>query len=148
MIPIIKTLDSNMSLNKKELSMHGADDAKTIIESGDYTAIDMIVKARKVIEYLTGFVKELDSTARTEIINFDDSKTEVLGSKVSLSSTGDRLDFEDDPRYLELKMALDHRKELLTIAHKSKMEVFDEQGAQVPSVPIKTHSRETLNIKI
>jgi hypothetical protein len=148
MIPIIKTLDSNMSLNKKELSMHGAEDAKRLIESGNYNAIDIIVKARKVIEYLNGFVKESDSTARTEIINFDENKTEVLGSKVSLGSTGDRLDYESDQEYKELKEQLKHREGLLKLANQSSIDIFDQNGARVPRVPVKTHSKETLKIVI
>jgi hypothetical protein len=62
-------------------------------------------------------------------------------------NTGDRKDYSSDPIYADLERQLKERKELLDTAFKSTKPMYDEHGAEVPKVPIKTFGGEVLKIK-
>lgn len=57
--------------------------------------------------------------------------------KVEVRNSGNRLQYEDDPIYRELKQKLKDREELLKVAHKQAGTIiFDENGIEVPVVSI------------
>jgi hypothetical protein len=141
-------IEAAAKLDKKELQDRGAQDAKQALDSGNYGALGMTVTARKAAEYLASFIKELDSPAREELSQENYKEAEIFGSKLSLSSTGARLDYEADPIYRDLKERLKEREELLKLAHKSKDAIFDQYAAEVPKVPLKYQSREVLKIRL
>lgn len=71
----------------------------------------------------------------------------VFGASFRLSSTGDRYDYEADQTYRDLKEKLKQREELLKQAVKSRVVlVDDETGEQIPKVPVKSSSKQTLNV--
>lgn len=57
--------------------------------------------------------------------------------KVEIRNSGNRLQYDDDPIYAELKIKLKQREELLKTAHKQAGTIiFDEQGIEVPIVSV------------
>ena len=131
-------------LGKAELNIKGSVKARQLMEDGYHDASVLTVQARKTLEYLTAFVKELDSDTRGEIKS---EGLEIFGAVLSLSSTGDRLDYNQDTEYSRLKEALAERTKWLRIASYSKDEVVVD-GAVVEGVPIKTASKEILKIRL
>jgi len=133
-----------IKLSKEQLQSDGSAKARELMEEGYSDASNLTVQARKVMEYLSAFIKELDSDTRAEV---NDQDMDVYGAVLSLSSTGDRYDLEADTEYLRIKGELTERAKWLKIASKSKEEVV-LNGAVVEAVPIKSASKEILKIKL
>jgi len=136
-----------INMNRKrleELGMHWAHD---LIEQGEQDPIERLVLARKAIALLEGFVQGLDSEARSEIIKHQ-GKTTVGGSEVSISSTGTRLDYQQDIIYAVIKRQLDERKSALDHAFRFESNTYDDDGIKVPRVKVRTPSREILRVKL
>lgn len=57
--------------------------------------------------------------------------------KVEVRNSGNRLQYDEDPIYKEIKEKLKQREELLKLAHKQAGNIiFDENGIEVPVVSI------------
>ena len=140
-------LDESANLSKTELQQRGSEDANALLAEGFVNALDMIAQGRKAIEYLTAFTKGFDSEARAELSLFGGEKNS-LGATFSLGSTGDRIDYDLDPIYLDLKEALKARETLLKVAKYAKENIFDGEGIEVPRLPLKSASREVLKIRL
>ena len=135
------------NMSKADLQNQGAIDARSIIDDGFVDATDMIAQARKMIEYLTAYAKEIESEARAEVAN-SDGELKTLGAVFSLGSTGDRLNYELDEVYYRMKRAIKEREDLLKLAHNSSDDVFDGAKNKVPIVPLKSASKELLKVKL
>ena len=135
-------------LSKKELAEVAKKDAAQKMAEGYSSALDLTVMLRKAAEYISAYVKALDSPAREELYQEDNKEADRIGAKLSLSSTGQRLDYSADPIYSDLQNRLKEREELLKLAHKSKDAIFDQYAAEVPRVPVKYASREVLKIRL
>ncbi len=135
-------------LSKKELQEVAIKDAENKMNEGYSSAIDLTVMLRKAAEYIASYVKALDSVARQELAQENNQEADRLGAKLSLSSTGKRLDYSADPIYNDLQNRLKDREELLKLAHKSKDAIYDQYGAEVMKVPVKYASREVLKIRL
>ena len=133
-------------LSKSDLQAEGKAIARLLLDEGFSDASVMTVQARKALEYLTAFVGEIDSELRDEVHN-SGGEMNIFGATLSLSSSGDRLDYEADGVYLELKEALKSRAEWLKRASNTSDEV-KVHGEIIPPVPLKTASKEVIRIKL
>lgn len=129
------------TITKKEIVVKAKDDVKTMVDSGEVDIAEAVIDATRLSEYLKVFVSELRN-------HVDDKydKYECKGVKLTFKGTGDRLDYECDEVYTELKERLKEREELLKLAYKSKDMIFDSEGVEVPRVGLKSASKQTLNI--
>ena len=129
------------TITKKEIVVKAKDDVKTMVDSGEVDIAEAVIDATRLSEYLKVFVSELRN-------HVDDKydKYECKGVKLTFKGTGDRLDYECDEVYSELKERLKEREELLKLAYKSKNMIFDSEGVEVPRVGLKSASKQTLNI--
>lgn len=143
-----KIFESVEKLDKKGLSNFGQIHARNLLEDGFHESVVLTVQAKKAIEYLKAFALECDYQTRKDLMEQYNSKADIFGANLSLSSSGDRLDYEADPIYYELKTKLKEREDLLKLAFKSSDSIYDAMGAEVMKVPIKTHSKETLKVKL
>ena len=139
-------LDESANLSKEELQERGTADAITILDDGLAEVLEMYAMSRKAIEYLTAFNKGLDPSAREEVSHGMD--VDALGVNFSLSSTGDRIDYEVDEVYLKLKKAVKDREMLLKVAKHAEEYIFDGNGDKVPRLPLKSASKEILRVKL
>ena len=57
-------------------------------------------------------------------------------------------DYEQDPIYNSIKIMLSERKELLDTAFKVKDKIFDNEGIEVPKVPVKSYRKDSINVRI
>ena len=129
------------TITKKEIVVKAKDDVKTMVDSGEVDIAEAVIDATRLSEYLKVFVSELRN-------HVDDKydKYECKGVKLTFKGTGDRLDYECDEVYSELKERLKEREELLKLAYKSKGMIFDSEGVEVTRVGLKSASKQTLNI--
>lgn len=140
-------IDESARLSKRELQERGASDSQLIQDEGLVNAINMVAMARKAIEYLGAFAKGFDSAARAEVNTYGGEK-ETLGAVFSIGSTGDRIDYDQDPIYQDLKKALKDRETLLKVAKYAKESIYDGEGIEVPRLPLKSASREVLKVRL
>ena len=133
-------------LSKSDLQAEGKAKGRQLMEEGFHDAVVLTVQARKALEYLNAFVGEIDVNTREEVAN-NNGEMFILGATLSIGSTGDRLDYEADQVYKELKEALASRAKWLKIASNDKEEV-KVHGVLIKPVPIKTASKELIRIKL
>ena len=129
------------SMPKKEIVSKAKDDVKAMVDSGEVDIAEAVVDATRLSEYIKVFVSELRNHVGDEY-----DKYECKGVKLSFKGTGDRLDYEQDEVYADIKERLKAREELLKLAYKSKDMLFDSEGVEVPKVGVKSASKQTLNI--
>ncbi len=136
-----------VKLNKKELIQLGASHAQEILNEGFEDATVLTVQAKKAREYIQAFLDGLEYKTREQLTQDPNGWEDIYGASLSLGSTGDRLAYLTDPKYSQLSIALKQRKEILDLAFRSD-EMFDSDGELVPKIKIKTHSKETLIVKL
>jgi len=135
-------------LDKHDLQKLGAQHAQLILDEGFEDATVLTVKARKALEYITHFLKGLDYETRLQITRDPEGWKDIYGAHLSLSSTGHKLGYQMDQKYIDLEKKLKDRKALLDLAFKSDDAIFDSEGVQVEKIKVKTQSKETLSVKI
>ena len=126
------------TLSKKEVKLRGLEDIKAVIDSGDE---DLTLIASQVVRF-----KEYISTIESELRKHL-TPNEAHGIKIEAQNTGDRLNYEDDEVYSNLKAQLKEREAQLKMAHKSVGLMLEEDNETIiPKVGIKTHGKETIKI--
>lgn len=131
------------SLPKREIKLKAQEDVAKIVEGGEVELANVLVDSARISEYLSTFVSELKPHITEEEFG---KEYDLKGTKISFKGTGDRLDYEQDEVYANLKQALKERESLLKVAAKSKDMLFDSGGVEVPKVGIKTVSKQTVVI--
>jgi hypothetical protein len=126
-------------------------EAERIIQSLENGEIDPL-KAYVIVKYYEKLIDQikakLESEARGEAYKYEKGAS-VFGATIGISSTGQRLDYDSDTVYSELKSKVKAREDLLKTAFKMKESILDEEtGEIVPKVPLKSPAKETLVITI
>lgn len=132
------------SLPKKEVKQKALEDVKSILDGGEVDIANAFTDATRISEYLKTFVAELKKHVTEEEYG---KEYDVKNAKITFRETGDRLDYEDDPIYKELKERLKERESLLKTAYRSKDSIYDNEGVEVPKVSVKTPSSKVVVIK-
>ena len=133
-------------INKKEIELNAIQAAEFLINDGGNTLEAFIQSKRKVI-FETAYQKALSEYAFDERALYGSDLLEMYGVKISISNSGDRLQYDQDPIIAELKQAIKEREKDVKIATKSKGVYFDSEGVEVEKVPVK-HGSEVLKINI
>ena len=133
-------------INKKEIELNAIQAAEFLINDGGNTLEAFIQSKRKVI-FETAYQKALSEYAFDERALYGSDLLEMYGAKISISNSGDRLQYDQDPIIAELKQAIKEREKDVKIATKSKGVYFDSDGVEVEKVPVK-HGSEVLKINI
>ena len=131
------------ALPKKEIKEKAKEDVAKIVEGGEVELANALVDSARISEYLSTFVSELKPHITEDEFG---KEYDLKGAKISFRGTGDRLDYDQDEVYSNLKQALKEREALLKLAYKSKEMLFDSEGVEVPKVGIKTVSKQTVVI--
>lgn len=127
-------------LNKKAVKLRGQQDALELLNEGNEDLTLVASQLAKMQEYLTEFNKVIKKNLVPD---------EAHGVKIELSHTGDRLNYEEDEVYSNLKAQLKERELLLKMSHKSKGIILEEDNETiVPKVGIKTHSAEVIKLTL
>lgn len=123
------------TLSKKEVNKRAIEDVKSLVDEGYVNVVNAFTDASRLNEYLTTFVKEIKNHITEEEFG---KEYEAKGCKITFRNSGDRLNYEQDEVYKELKDKLKEREILLKTAYKSKEMIFDSEGIEVPKVGVKT----------
>ena len=135
-----------LNQDKQTLQMEGYDHSRLLIEAGE-DATKLIIQARKVMEFLGSFVRGAESEAIDALTKNKEALT-AFGSKMTLGSTGDRLNYKEDPIYNEMYNALKAREDLIKIARRMEEPIFDSEGVAVPKVSLSSVSRHVIKVSL
>ena len=143
----LQTLDIN-NISKAIIS-EKADQVVQLVKDGITPAIDTKILCKAYLDYFKKIDAAINGEAIDEADNFA-NKTEMskFGVKFELSNTGERLDYEKDADYKDLKDQLKAREELLKAAVNTKGSLFDEDGTEVEKVPVKSISKRVIKISL
>jgi hypothetical protein len=139
----IKEMMQRDNMTKEEVIEAGSEIAKQMTDSGYFDAFELLSKAARNKEFWSAF----DSEVRAKISDTPEKSYKAFGCEFAMRNTGDRLDYASDPIYAQIQEQLKEREALLKTAFKSKTPIYDEHGAEVPKVPVKTFGKETLIVK-
>lgn len=132
-------------LTKKELELAGTEAGEFLAESGEDVLCRYIEISRQ-IALLEAEKKALKNTALDEKSLYGSDVLEAFGAKISISNSGDRIQYDKDPVIAEYKKLIKDRETDVKIAVKSSGVYFDADGIQVDKVPVK-HGGEILKIQ-
>ena len=132
------------SISKKEIKVKAKEDSDRLLDEGELDVAEVFTDATRVAEYLAEFIKNI----KPSINESEYGKSyDIKSANISFRNTGDRLDYEQDEVYKELKEQLKAREALLKMAYKSKDSIYDGEAAEVMRVGVKTAGKETIVIK-
>jgi len=148
---IIKTLEKgklDLDKPKSELNKMGKEEGLALVEAGNSTAHERLIRIRQLKEFLIGVESGLMDEAKREVL--DNGEHIVFGrAKIEVSNTGDRLDYEKDPIIADLNKQMEARKELVKLASKKGIAVADPvYSDMVDPVPVKIFGKETIKIQL
>ena len=116
------------TFTKKEAIATGKRMVDNILESGEVDKMQFWANISRLNEVIGSVVNECRNNI--EVLE----KTTVLGVEFNPTNGGVTLNYKDDPVYLDLFEKLKAREELLKLAYKSKDEIYDSEGIEVPKV--------------
>jgi len=132
-------------LSKKELELNGIQAGDSLVESGE-DVLPRYIEISRQIAMLEAEKKAIKSAAFDERALYGSDVLDLLGCKISISNTGDRIQYDQDPIISELKQAIKKRELDVKTAVKSSGVYFDSDGVQVEKVPVK-YGSEVLKIQ-
>jgi hypothetical protein len=136
-------MEARLSMNKNEIQLEAQHQLEQVWEQGEIDEWKLLaITARN-----KAFWETFEKSAREKVNGVPERNYKAFGCEFSTMNTGDRKDYSSDPIYADLENQLKQRKDLLDVAFKSMQPIYDEHGAEVPKVPIKTFGGEVLKIK-
>jgi hypothetical protein len=138
-----EAMESRLSMSKNEIQLEAQHQLEQVWEQGEIDEWKLLaITARN-----KAFWETFEKSAREKVNGVPERNYKAFGCEFSTMNTGDRKDYSSDPIYADLENQLKQRKDLLDVAFKSTQPIYDEHGAEVPKVPIKTYGGEVLKIK-
>lgn len=128
------------TFTKKDAKEAGKNLVQKIFESGEYDELKIysnIVRLKEVVNSIDSEFREKISLSNEESC-YGVTFTPKAGAK--------KLQYEEDPYYLELKEQLKKREELLKTATNSNNVIFDSNGVEVPKVSVK-YDKSSITVK-
>ena len=128
-------------LTKGQLEALAIDTVKKHLDS--VSALEALYFAKKLSFFAGHLVKEAENES---FMVWDQEGKEH--ENMTYTNGGTIYDLDKDLVYSDLKSQLSERTELLKLALKRKDPIFDEEGIEVPKVPIKGYRKDSINVKI
>ena len=136
-------MEARLGMSKNEIQLEAQHQLEQVWEQGEIDEWKLLaITARN-----KAFWETFEKSAREKVNGVPEKNYKAFGCEFSTMNTGDRKDYSSDPIYADLERQLKERKDLLDLAFKSTKPMYDEHGAEVPKVPIKTFGGEVLKIK-
>ena len=115
---------------------------------GERDPLELAAYCKKGIALFESIIKQSYTFILDEKEKNPEKELSKFNVKFSLSSTGERLDYDSDVEYKSINTKLKDRQALLKTAYKSKDIIFDSEGDQVPKVDLKSPSKQILKIEV
>lgn len=125
--------------NNVDLIVHG-------VENGDINALDAFASFKRIEKIFKDAKDKVDSLAYSEAEKYNEKTFSYSGVKFTVKQGAERLNYEEDEVYFDLKQQLKQREELLKVASRSKEMIFDSNGIEVPKVSSK-FDKSSLQLK-
>ena len=130
-----------------EIKATAVEDVNNRMEAGLISPLRLYIAARRVIDYLAQYAKELEYEAVHEYHGFGEKTVGINGVKATEVQGHDILDYEQDIVYQDMKDKLTERKKLIDLVHKTGQTLADEDGVVVPIVKVKGVRKNSFMIK-
>ena len=128
-------------LSKGQLETMAIDTVTKFMESTN--ELEILSFAKKLKFFTDILIKESESKAK---MVWDQLRHDY--PNMNYTNGGVIIDYSQDAEYHDLAERLKARRELLDLAFKRKDPVFDEEGIEVPKVPVKGYRKDSINVKI
>ncbi len=128
-------------LTKGQLQAMAIDTVKTWLDT--VSALDALTFAKRLKVFTDQLIIESETEAK---MIWDNEKSNY--PNMNYTQGGAIKDYEEDPIYASIKLMLGERKELLDTAFKMTEAIYDNDGVEVPKVPIKTYRKDSINVNI
>ena len=132
--PVVNAIGLIKNLSKQSIT-ELANDIIDNVNNGDVDALVLRIKFKAIKEIIEKVEGRIQDQCIQEALKFKGQ--DVDNCKIEVRNSGDRLQYDEDPIYQELKTKLKNREELLKLAYKQRgTMIFDENGIEVPVVSI------------
>lgn len=115
---------------------------KNSIQTGELDALPQLTEVRAFKRELERMEEFLAKRALDEAQRLHKSELQNLGWEIG--STGDKLDYSQDPEHAQLQAKLKAREELLKYAHKVGKFICEETGEEICPIKVRTFATEYL----
>ena len=132
---------------QQELKANAVENANKLMEAGDCSPLKVYISARRMLDYVVQYMKELEYEAVNEYRGFGEKTVGINGVKATEVQGHDILDYEQDIVYQDMKDKLSERKKLIDLVHKTGQTLADEDGVVVPVVKVKGVRKNSFMIK-
>lgn len=116
------------------------------VKEGDVDALKAYASFKGIANTLKDATPELEKEAMVEADKYGGKTFSANGVEFTFRNGSQTLDYGKDPVWLEIKTQLDARQELLKVAFKQKGAFYDEEGIEIPKVPVKTFTKDSLSV--
>jgi len=125
--------------SKKEIIANARNWAEQVAddEKGSESLHKRYASIQRIKEYIDNVQKIFKDTLTDAM---KDKELECHGVKFTKVEERNVLDYSTDEVWNDLKNQLKEREELLKVAHKSKENIYDSEGVEVPKCPLKPSS--------
>jgi hypothetical protein len=134
-----------IGLSKAQLEEMAIQKANEDLEVMD--SIEVYTFMKKLTDYAGKYMEVVKGKAIEYLTARGGKDVALYGSKITIRNGYDVLDYTKDPIYSELQEKLKERQELLKMAHKHKGQYFDGDGIEVPKVPVKSATSDSIIYK-
>ena len=133
-------------LRKRQIMELAIDDVNKSIEVARSSPVETQIFFKRLKVYVDEFIRGNETFAIDQYNQ--DKRTTYNNVDVSLTRGAALLDYEKDPIYADLAYRLKERKQVLDMAFKMKDSVYDNEGIEVPKVPVKDYRKDSLNVRL
>ena len=140
----------DLTVTKESVIASAQSNIDTLIDgviNGEIDALPVYATFDKLEKLFKEAKSKVEEQGRDEAERHGNKTFKLHGVSFTLKNGGTKLDYEVDHVYSELTAKLKARKELLDIVHKTGQQLFDDEGIEVPIVPVKTHIKDSLIVK-
>lgn len=133
----------DLKLSKKGLIDLGGQLCIEEMEGGYIDALDRFAQIKQMTNILKGYEQAVKDYVLAQLENEDNGKAQRGNVTIETSSTGDRLDYSQDPRWVAIEAQRKAIEEQLKTVRKGIVVVDQETGEFVPKIGLKTIGKIT-----
>lgn len=146
----METNNFDLTIAKESAIKSAQSNINTLIDGvneGNIDALPVYATFDKLEKLFKEAKSKVEEQGRDEAERHGGKTFKLHDVSFTLKNGGVKLDYEVDHVYAELTAKLKARKELLDLVHKTGNQLFDDEGIEVPIVPVKTHIKDSLIVK-
>jgi len=146
-LEITQTVQNEIIMNSSKNEIKEiAEQSIEAVKNGEASALETYIEARKQEEYYKKLAEAVKELAIEEREQYPEKSLILNETKIELSYSGDRLNYNEDNTFNQLDSALKQRQKELKEAYNSNNTHVDCDGVEVPKVGIKTHGKRIIKL--